>query len=224
MNYHKIYNSIIERAKERTPHGYVERHHIIPKCLGGVDSRENLVSLTPEEHFLCHVLLVKMYPNSTGLIYAVNMMCRPVAGRKKRRLYGWLKRKYSIQRKIDSKLNNSSTGTIWINKTGTLENRKISKEETIPTGWQKGRVLKFKTPTISSCIHCGKPTGRQRAKYCSDHWEVVMQERGEFLWKTNEKTFYVTNGKSDKRIKEGDTIPEGFRIGRTKGLRRTKKG
>lgn len=35
-------------------------HHIIPKCLGGLDTVDNLVELTAREHFICHWLLTKM--------------------------------------------------------------------------------------------------------------------------------------------------------------------
>jgi len=56
MNYQKIYDQIIERAKNRKLEGYKEKHHIIPKCLGGPDNKENLVELTAREHFLCHLL------------------------------------------------------------------------------------------------------------------------------------------------------------------------
>lgn len=54
------YDSIILAAQSRTTNGYVERHHIIPKSLGGSDRKENLVSLTAREHFICHWLLTKM--------------------------------------------------------------------------------------------------------------------------------------------------------------------
>lgn len=54
------YNSIISRAKDRIILEYKEKHHIIPKCLGGNNSTDNLVYLTAREHFICHRLLVKM--------------------------------------------------------------------------------------------------------------------------------------------------------------------
>ena len=43
MRYEYIYNQITERAKNRVLVGYNEKHHIIPKCLGGDNSKENLV-------------------------------------------------------------------------------------------------------------------------------------------------------------------------------------
>ena len=79
MNKYKTwYNSITVNAKTRTAEGYVERHHIIPKSLGGSDDKENLVNLTAREHFICHWLLVKIYSGESKakMIYALNGMKR----------------------------------------------------------------------------------------------------------------------------------------------------
>ena len=64
MNYQKIYDNIVRRGQNRILEGYSEKHHIVPRCLGGTDEVTNLVSLTPEEHYLCHLLLVKIHPNN----------------------------------------------------------------------------------------------------------------------------------------------------------------
>lgn len=70
--YTKFYLSIINKAttEERTKlkrsnpnFVYYERHHIIPRCIGGEDHVNNLVLLTAREHFLCHWLLTKMVFN-----------------------------------------------------------------------------------------------------------------------------------------------------------------
>lgn len=58
--YTKIYYQLINRARCRTVEGYREKHHIIPKCIGGTNDKSNLVSLTAREHFICHLLLVRM--------------------------------------------------------------------------------------------------------------------------------------------------------------------
>ena len=59
MNYEQIYNNIISNAKQRVLEGYTEKHHIVPRSLGGEDTEENLVNLTAREHFICHWLLAK---------------------------------------------------------------------------------------------------------------------------------------------------------------------
>lgn len=61
MNYKSIHNKIINRAKNRVLEGYKEIHHIIPRCLGGTNDDDNLVSLTAKEHFIIHRLLTKIY-------------------------------------------------------------------------------------------------------------------------------------------------------------------
>jgi hypothetical protein len=57
--YTKLYFKIIERAKFRITDGYVEKHHVIPRSLGG-NNKDNIVPLTAREHFVCHLLLTKM--------------------------------------------------------------------------------------------------------------------------------------------------------------------
>lgn len=66
MNYKKIYDQIISRAIARTASDldYYENHHIIPKCMGGSDIKDNLVKLTAREHFICHWLLFKHFKTS----------------------------------------------------------------------------------------------------------------------------------------------------------------
>lgn len=63
MNYEKNYNDYIGYVKtlhrKKGCSVYYEEHHILPKSLGGLDSVENLVLLTPREHFLAHYLLTK---------------------------------------------------------------------------------------------------------------------------------------------------------------------
>jgi hypothetical protein len=85
MNYKKIYDSIIAKARSanrvKGKETYYEAHHIIPKCLGGDGNRgdwkwhENIILLTAREHFVCHQLLCEIYPENKKLIYALNMMC-----------------------------------------------------------------------------------------------------------------------------------------------------
>ena len=57
--YYFIYYSIIGQAESRNISGYIEKHHIIPKSLGGTNDSSNIVKLTAKEHFICHRLLTK---------------------------------------------------------------------------------------------------------------------------------------------------------------------
>ncbi len=75
MNYQKIYDQLILRARSRKLECYTEKHHILPRCMGGSDDKENLVSLTAREHFICHWLLIRIYPNNRKLSHAFWAMC-----------------------------------------------------------------------------------------------------------------------------------------------------
>lgn len=77
MNYEKIYVSLIsKRGKVSRPSiGYFERHHILPKCLGGKDTFDNLIYLSAREHLLAHWLLMKAFPDEKGLKIAYTTMC-----------------------------------------------------------------------------------------------------------------------------------------------------
>jgi hypothetical protein len=164
MDYRKHYDLLIGRAKNRLLEEYTERHHIIPKCIGGSDSSENLVSLTPEEHYIAHQLLVKIYPKERGLIYAALMMCSDSKNtNRSNKLYGWIKRKYSEVCKQRIGDSNGSYGTMWINN--GIICKKVKKDSIIPEGYKVGRSLKKET----QCIVCGENTKSVKANYCFTH-------------------------------------------------------
>jgi hypothetical protein len=87
MNYLNIYNLIILKAQKRIKNNddYYEKHHILPKCIGGNNLKENLVYLTAKEHFICHHLLFKIYGGSK-LANAWYAMCRIGKGQEKRNI------------------------------------------------------------------------------------------------------------------------------------------
>jgi len=64
-NYLKHYNQLCSTRKllGRTKNDavYYEKHHIIPKSLGGFNSVDNLVLLTAREHYIAHLLLYNHY-------------------------------------------------------------------------------------------------------------------------------------------------------------------
>ena len=92
MNYQVHYDKLIARGQRTLIHGYRERHHIIPVCLGGSNKKENLVYLTAEEHYVAHQLLVKIYPSVYGLAQAAILMCGKI-GERNNKSYAWLRKK-----------------------------------------------------------------------------------------------------------------------------------
>jgi len=137
MNYNNIYQRLINRAKERLAPPIYEQHHIIPKCMGGNDSEQNLVKLTPEEHYVAHQLLVKMYPEDKSLVFAANMM---IPKRPNNKMYGWLKRKLKKTASLSFRgRNNSQYGTRWISNITLKISKKIKITSDVPAGWVIGR-------------------------------------------------------------------------------------
>lgn len=93
MDYKRIYDDLIERARSRKLDCYVENHHVIPKC---IQLNNDTVALTPEEHYLAHLLLIKIYPGNKSLIWAaMNMTGTNKNTPRNNKAYGWLRREFS---------------------------------------------------------------------------------------------------------------------------------
>jgi hypothetical protein len=125
VNYKKHYDALIQRARHRVLEGYSEKHHVLPRCLGGNDDPNNIVKLTAEEHYVAHQLLVKLNPGNPGLIYAACVMAHsPINKRVNNKLYGWLKRELS---KLQSK---KFSGRVW------TQEQNARRSETVKRQWE----------------------------------------------------------------------------------------
>lgn len=215
MNYQKHYGLLIERARVRKLEGYSERHHITPKCLGGNDDPDNLVDLTPEEHYIAHQLLVKMYPSHPGLVWAaIKMTQNSFATTRSNKLYGWLKRKHSAASKMRTGEANGAFKARWIHNPVTLEAARIKADDSIPHGWKLGRVPQNK------CEVCGVEC--KTAKYCAIHSAEARAQtcRNNSAAAEKKGRIYINNGSRQQTHDPADPIPEGFVIG---GLPRNRK-
>lgn len=69
--YEEFINDILEsRGRFACGDEYHERHHIIPKSMGGGNEQENLIDLFAREHFEAHRLLALENPDNDSLVYA----------------------------------------------------------------------------------------------------------------------------------------------------------
>ena len=209
MDYSKIYNSIINNGKNRhsDENIYYESHHIIPKCLGGNDKKDNLVFLTAREHFIAHLLLVKMYPTNYGLVKAANMMCsynQTMSERISNRRYEWLRIKLSVAMSGMTGEKNSSFGSIWIHNELIKQSKKIDKtlaEQYINEGWKKGRIVNW-DPKISSCKLCSnKFLLKTKELFCSE--ECKENSRNPMFGREEEfRNLYAKHKSMNKALKE----------------------
>ena len=169
MNYKKIYDQLIEKRKINLV-SISEIHHIIPRCLGGTNLPENLIKLSIREHFIAHLLLVKIYPENHKLIYSANMMSNFRKYNSKQ--YKKLKEEF---RKLLSKLH---TGRIVSEET----------KQKMSASWTEERKLKFSNIIVSeetkqkmSESHLGfKPSEKHKQIISATHKNKILSEETKF--------------------------------------------
>lgn len=174
MNYKKHYEKLISKARNRSilKSEYSEVHHIIPKCMGGDDSKDNLISLFPEEHLVAHLLLVKIYSDNQKLIYAANMMTNFHSIDNKK--YAWVRKQISnsmkennpmhdleVRKKVGDKIKGQVPWNKGLDKTdlrvqkGIYERTEECREKSRQA--RLGKPLKESTKQILREQRVGKP-------------------------------------------------------------------
>lgn len=120
LSYNEFIDNILQtRGRYIFKDQYKERHHIIPKCLGGTNKKENLIDLLPEEHYTAHKLLAQENPDNYKLQYAWWNMAQCKGSTKKRPTV--TKEEYVLAREAKAKF---STGEL-----NPCYGRKHTKEE-----------------------------------------------------------------------------------------------
>lgn len=201
MDYKRIYEELIEYRKNNPLFvGYSEKHHIIPRSLGGTNDARNLVLLTGREHYIAHLLLAR-FNRCSQMSYALWMMqlktsknCdRPCI--RNSRMYEWARKEFikyisKNARTTSTGEQNSQYGTYWI--TNGVDNLKISKNGSIPDQWHIGRTLKKKIKHFV-CNHCNQSfINNRKKKYCCKQCENLSKPD---IVKTN---FFVIKTDYDK--------------------------
>ena len=68
MTYIEFINDILNtRGRFACGDEYHERHHITPKCMGGINDNENLIDLFAREHYIAHKILAEENPDNIKL-------------------------------------------------------------------------------------------------------------------------------------------------------------
>lgn len=177
--YTVIYYKIVNRAKSRKLSSYKERHHIIPKSLGGSNNKDNIVELTAKEHFICHLLLTKMVADKfkKKMSYAVWLMCN-VKNQNQTNRYIPNSNTYSKIREVHAKIVSSSlrgikkTYSSFAGKKHTEKTLQLQRElklgknnpnfgVTQKLEWNKAKSDSQKgiSKPLIHCNHCNKDIG-----------------------------------------------------------------
>lgn len=75
--YKKIIANAATQKRKKKDGLYLEDHHILPRCLGGTNHKNNRVLLTAKEHYIAHHLLWKMYPGNEKIANAFWIFLHP---------------------------------------------------------------------------------------------------------------------------------------------------
>lgn len=194
MNYNQIYQRLISRGQSRSSiTEYSEKHHIVPRCLGGTNAKQNIVRLTGREHYIAHLCLVKIHPGHFGIVQAAMLMCCESSGqdRSHNRRYSWLRKKHAVAMSVSQGgFKNSQTNTSWVFNETLRENKKIPIQDVashVLAGWVKGRCHDF-DHIYQTCECCGgKFKSSIIKKSCSKECQTILKGKFKpFLGRENE--------------------------------------
>jgi hypothetical protein len=217
MDYPSIYKNLINKRLllPASQEGYSEKHHIIPRSLGGADIKNNIVHLTAREHFIAHLLLCKIHQNDIAsyakMLKAFLMMLTCQSGYQNRyissRKYQYLREQMAQYLSVSYMGEaNSQFGTKWIHRIETGEAKKIKCSEELPIGWDLGRVQKYKQYKKSFSKSTKEYTRRRRqsinklriqifykVKYCRYFLEFANGSYNSIIKFTTSKGISKTN-------------------------------
>lgn len=222
--YSRIYFAIIEKARARImpKTEYREKHHIIPKSMGGSDTADNLVELTAREHFICHKLLVKMTsgPNRGKMSFALVLM----SGKRGSKIYT------STRKILSEHMRNISLGKIPV--TNGEKDKVVFRGNPIPRGWwpgfsektlanKRGKNKGKKYITDGSTLRALKPNESIPDGWWNGHSDSHRLKNSQALSGEGNPMFdktFITNGKTNKIISVGNEVPAGWRLGKTEKI------
>nr|DAJ15163.1 MAG TPA: HNH endonuclease [Myoviridae sp. ctTS62] len=190
MDYQKIYDNLIKKRIENPPTEKFERHHIVPRSLGGSDDKENIVKLTLREHYIAHLLLCMIHRGTRNYFPMLRALSMMKAGRdgtciKNSRMFEYFRTDFSkMMCEAQSGEGNSQYGKSWYYHPELNINKLFHYDDEIPDGFVKGRkiegrplhegerrvrfgrssaIVKYDKRT---CIYCGEEFEARRRRKC----------------------------------------------------------
>ena len=141
MDYKNIYLDLIKSRKQLSRNkisALYENHHIIPKSLGGKNIKDNLILLTPREHFIAHYLLTKIHTgkNKAKMCYALLRMCSNNPYQKR----NITSRKFEIAKKLMSENCRGKNSSFYKKKFSIDVIEQIRKRQTGKTNSMYGKT------------------------------------------------------------------------------------
>lgn len=184
--YTKWYVSLVESRKQLdrkfiTNCG-LEKHHIIPKSLGGNNGKDNIVVLTPKEHCLAHILLTKMYTGTAKGKMCYALIALSKARNKHRakitsREYDSLRRALNIasQDPDFKKLRSENTKKQWTPERRAAVSAKAKQQ------WQQTNLREI----FSSDEYKNKKSEQMKSRWLDPEYQKQQSDAAKTQWENN---------------------------------------
>lgn len=219
---------------------YVEKHHIIPRCINKelYTDADNIIKLTPREHFIAHLILSKCYLSKSiyyfKLIFALFAMSNLKMQYHNRnylinsRYYEKLRSKYCgarrvyMQEQIKSpkydKLKYCVTNKGKMCITNGITNKYIDKNCEIPLGWYRGSTQNKNTEDLGLKLKDSWSKNReQRVGKNHPMYGKGYLLKGSKNGRYKKKLIYVNDGVKNKMISP-ECLDEYINNGYVKGM------
>ena len=173
--YYKWYLNIIKnRLKCPVTEKYKEKHHILPKCIGGNDNKENIVNLSAREHFIVHYLLTKFIygKDRHKLVLAFHALSIWKNSNRKNKHKKINSRLYEYLKKEISEANSKRSKEMWQNQEFKSKMSKIHKKS-----WENDKQKKQLKYMKENSPLKNPETHNKTMK--------TRKERGTNIWVTN---------------------------------------
>ena len=234
MNYEKIYYQLIEKRQNEILTKnicYCEKHHIMPTSFGGSNNVNNIVCLTAREHYIAHLLLMKISEYKYGkdsnqylkMVKAVLYFgtCNTNKKLVNRKVLSFNSRIYENIRNEFSQIQKKIMKEKFIGNKNPMYGRKRTIEE-------KAKIRKTRLER-----GCGK--GKKNSMYGKSCTYKMTQEQY-IAWKTKIRNtaktkkfrhIYNINTLENKRVPENELqlyLNNGYILGQYNKNRRSTKG
>jgi len=163
LNYKRHYDLLILKSQNRKIADVIEKHHILPKSLGGSDTKENIAYLTPKEHYVAHHLLWKIHRNRE-MHFAFWLLATKCSNRKEKGSYNVNSRTYQLLREQHSKeVSKIHTGKVRSDETKNKKSES-AKKRPMPTNIHSDEAKEkrklsneqWRQNNQLMCPHCNK--------------------------------------------------------------------
>ena len=155
MTYNDFIDNILNtRGRFACGDEYHEKHHIVPKCIGGANDKDNLIDLFAREHFIAHKLLAEENIDNAKLLYAYT--CMAFMRNDCEHRHELTPEEYEAARIIRSQSLTGKNNPNYGRSCSESTKRKISEANIGRVSYNKGKHLSEETKRKLSAINTGK--------------------------------------------------------------------